>query len=464
LSLRAGYVAASALIAGVILASYVLFAVGAGGRSHSYSARERAELLTDIILNSFLSQSHSGGKADVERFMSYLSDSRAGGVKNIRLLSPGGADMPYTMVMLKRDSSAPITKLSKEGRQVVEVTRAIVNQDSCRECHTLEGDVLAFLSVEVEADGSGFRASDLKGRLVRKALVLGMVMLGLLVLAAVFFKEKRPPVEGPAPGWHEEPGSNVGRGGFGALFMYLNTNGKTPDATSIQSMEKVEKMATIGELSSAIAHEIKNPLAGISGAVQVLSEGFPADDPRREVVDEVLAVIQRLDKTVRNLLSFARPPEPSLIRAPVTDIIELTATLIAGQAKKQFVDVNIVPADRLAVILADPDLMQQVLLNIMMNALHVMPEGGTITVATRILAGKGVVEVDISDTGGGIAEKDMAYIFEPFFTTRSSGTGLGLAICKSIVERHGGTVGVRTAQGGGSMFTIRLPLKENPDD
>ncbi|KKM20308.1 hypothetical protein LCGC14_1646800, partial [marine sediment metagenome] len=74
------------------------------------------------------------------------------------------------------------------------------------------------------------------------------------------------------------------------------------------------------------------------------------------------------------------------------------------------------------------------------------------------------VEVEISDTGGGIAEKDMAYIFEPFFTTRSSGTGLGLAICKSIVERHGGTVGVRTAQGGGSMFTIRLPLKENPDD
>ena len=108
---------------------------------------------------------------------------------------------------------------------------------------------------------------------------------------------------------------------------------------------------------------------------------------------------------------------------------------------------------------ADPDQMQQVLLNIIVNALHAMPQGGELKVATRLIKAEGVVEVAVSDNGRGIAEADVEKIFEPFFTTKTSGTGLGLAICRNIVESHRGTVDVESAPGQGTTFRIRLPLE-----
>ncbi|MCK4911231.1 MAG: hypothetical protein KAR83_06300 [Thermodesulfovibrionales bacterium] len=452
--LRAGYIAASVIIAGVVLASYVFYAMGAGNTAYSYGARERAELLADVILNSFLSQSHSGGKADVERFLGYLTDSRAGGIKSVRLLDPEGGE-PYARAMLEKKSAYTEEGLSAEGRAIIEVTRAVINLDNCRGCHSKDGDVLAFLNIEVEADGPGYRARQLSQDLMGRGIFFSLVLVASLGLAAMLFRAQSTP-EPQGEGAAERDRLH---GGFGSLFAWLNAAGKTPDSRSIRSMEKVEKMATIGELSAAIAHEIKNPLAGISGAIQVLAEGFPRDDQRREIMDEVLAEISRLDKTVRNLMAFARPPAPSLIRMPVSAIIERTVELIAGQAKKQHIDVNILSTDDLAVVRADPDQMQQVLLNIIVNALHAMPQGGELKVATRVIKAEGVVEVAVSDNGRGIAEADVERIFEPFFTTKTSGTGLGLAICRNIVESHRGTVDVKSAPGQGATFRIRLPLE-----
>ncbi len=465
MKLRAGYVVASVLVAGWMLGAYVLFAIETSQQSHSYRELERAQVLADVILNSFISHSHSGNNSDIERFMNYLSDSRAGGVKSIHLISAGDVDEPYTKILLQKATESADILESSEERQVVHVTRAIVNQDSCRKCHNTKGDVLAFLRLEMEADEAAYRSYDLKGKLLQRGFIIGFVLLGFMGLTAILFKATDNESDiSWKPDTSDKPTKDFDRGGFGALFASLNALGKTPNAKNIQSMEKVEKMATIGELSSAIAHEIKNPLAGISGAIQVLIESLDADDQRREVMDEILAEIQRLDKTIRNLMAFARPPEPSLIRTPVSAIIERTATLIAGQAKKQFVDVNIVPVDGMAIVLADPDQIQQVLLNIMMNALHVMHEGGTLGVTTRILTDDKIVEVAISNTGEGIPEKNMAYIFEPFFTTKTSGTGLGLAICRNIIERHEGSIHAHSSKGTGSTFIIRLPLRETLND
>ena len=458
--LRAGYIAAAVLISGVVLASYVFFAMGAGRDAYSYGARERAELLADVILNSFLSQSHGGGKPDVERFLDYLAGSRAGGVRSVRLLAPeGGA--PYARAGLDRMRDTTEEGLSVEGREVLEVTRAVLNMDRCRKCHAPEGDVLAFLSVRVEADSPLWRSRELSSLLLQRGILFGLVLIASLGLAALIFRARE---DGEARGADDKGREEGLRGGFGSLFAWLNAAGKTPDASSIRHMEKVEKMATIGELSSAIAHEIKNPLAGISGAIQVLLEGFPRGDKRREIVDEVLSEINRLDKTVRNLMAFARPPAPSLILIPVSAIIERTVELVAGQAKNQQIDVNILSDDDLAdddlaAVRADPDQLQQVVLNIIVNALHAMPQGGALAITTRkIMAGE-MVEMAISDNGSGIAEDDLEKIFEPFFTTKTSGTGLGLAICRNIVESHHGTVDVESSLGKGTTFRIRLPLE-----
>jgi hypothetical protein len=462
LRLRTGFFFAAVILAVAVFTSYIFYAMGVSGSAYSYDARERAELLADIALNSFTVHSHSDGKKNFDQFLDLFSDSRAGGIKRLRILAPG-TDAPYTRVILERESEGSRSGVSQDGLEIIEVTRPVVNARSCRECHAMEGDVLAFLSLEFHADGQAYRAYDLRGKLLQRGIVSVLALVIILGLLAILFKEREPGRRATKKRSKATPDKvqmpEPSHGGFGSLFNWLNAAGKTPDATSIRYMEKVEKMATIGELASAIAHEIKNPLAGISGAIQVLAEGLEADDPRKEVMDDVLGEIKRLDKTVRSLLAFARPPEPSFIRTPVEAIIELTVGLIKGQAKKQFVDVNILQSDGLAIVLADPDQMQQVFLNIMMNALHVMPEGGRLEISTREPAGKAVVEIRISDTGGGIEEADMENIFEPFYTTKTSGTGLGLAICRNIVESHGGQIDVMNSEDG-AMFMFTLPLQE----
>jgi signal transduction histidine kinase len=457
--LRAGYIAAAVLLGGAALAAYMFVALAAGQRAYSFNARERASLLADLLHQSFLALNHGpGGSEDVEQFLSYLRESRAGGIESIKLLDPDGS----TRVLLSGGSKGLSTGRTDDGMPATLVTLPILNRNECRSCHLEGGDVLALLSVSVLADGPAYKFSTLRSDLFWKGLFLGFLLMGLLGLSALIFRA-RPPSSGPEerPGAPDAPYTGEG---FGSIFAWMSASGKRPDISSMQSMQKVEKMATIGELASAMAHEIKNPLAGISGAIQVLSESMPDDDRRRDVFDEVLTEIQRLDKTVKDLLEYARPPEAGFIWTPLSSITEHTVRLMAGQAKKQGVDVNIIASKDLAVVRADPDQLQQVLLNMLMNSLHSMPGGGTITLATRVIEEDGVAEVTLTDTGAGIAKEDAQRIFEPFFTTSSTGTGLGLAICREVVERHGGSIELLPPSGAGASFRIRLPLDKEIRD
>jgi signal transduction histidine kinase len=242
---------------------------------------------------------------------------------------------------------------------------------------------------------------------------------------------------------------------LGSILSELAASRRQIEAYNIETMQKVEKMVNIGELAAVIAHEIKNPLAGISGAIQVFSEDFPPEDPRKEIITDILSEIERLDKAVRDLLSFARPPEPHLIKTPVENVIDRCMRLVGGQAKKQGVEVNLISLEDPVDVDIDPEQMQQVFLNLMMNALH----SGTLTVAVHVSRDEGHVDVTFSDTGQGVRAEDIANIFKPFYTTKQTGTGLGLAISKNVVEKHGGRIHVESTLGSGSLFRIRLPIE-----
>jgi signal transduction histidine kinase len=232
------------------------------------------------------------------------------------------------------------------------------------------------------------------------------------------------------------------------------------ESCHVEEMQKVEKMATIGELAAAIAHEIKNPLAGISGAIQVFSEEFPPDDPRLEIIAEVQNEISRLDKAVRDLLSFARPPKPHLTKTPIDSLIERAVNLVMTQAKKQKVEVNIISLEQPPEVNVDLEQMQQVFLNVLINALHSMPGGGNLTITTYVRPEKNEAEVSVADTGPGISQENIKNIFKPFFTTKHTGTGLGLAISKKIMDNHNGDIIVESKVGAGSNFRIILPMEE----
>ncbi len=240
---------------------------------------------------------------------------------------------------------------------------------------------------------------------------------------------------------------------------YLGSTGIVRDVTAFKEMEarlvERERLAAVGELAASVAHEIKNPLAGIRGACEILSDVFSEDDPRRELSEEVHRQIERLDRTLRDLLRFAKP---QAMRQEATDIHAvldrvLAVLLEADQARSITVDRDYDRA--MPELRVDPQQMEQVFINILLNAFQAMNHAGKIVIRT-IADGEGA-SISIRDSGPGIPPEVADRIFKPFFTTRSKGTGLGLAIVKNIVTAHGGAISAATAPGGGAEFTITLP-------
>jgi signal transduction histidine kinase len=230
-------------------------------------------------------------------------------------------------------------------------------------------------------------------------------------------------------------------------------------------IQRADRMASIGELASGIAHEIRNPLAGIQGAIQILAEGFLEDDPRRGVTDEIQKQIYRLERLVKDLLNYAKPVPTNYLATDMNQLVDKVLSFFMTQrGKPENVKVERQFFSPLPKIMVDPNSMEQAFLNIILNAQKAMPGGGTFTVSTHALPGrkddgKEVQEVQIifEDTGVGIAGENLPKVFNPFFSTRSDGTGLGLSITKNIIEQHGGRIEVESQVNVGTKFIITLP-------
>ncbi|HAK60569.1 MAG TPA: histidine kinase, partial [Nitrospiraceae bacterium] len=252
---------------------------------------------------------------------------------------------------------------------------------------------------------------------------------------------------------------------FNSLLSKLERARRRVERYHYEQMKRADRLASIGEMAAGIAHEIKNPLAGVAGVIQVLKKDLPQGDQMRAVLDEVLSQIERMDKAVRNLLSFARPPEPKM---SLVDLNELIGKLFDFLAP-QFAKYSIVTERKLEAgipwLSLDPDLVQQAFLNIALNAIQAMPEGGRFTVETRSEESDeeapGLVQVILTDTGTGVYSENTNRIFSPFFTTRQQGTGLGLSITQRIIEQHGGEISVSNPAAKGASFTVSFPCPEN---
>ncbi len=223
-----------------------------------------------------------------------------------------------------------------------------------------------------------------------------------------------------------------------------------------ERLSRAEHLAEIGRLSASLAHEIKNPLAGISGAISVIRDGLPAADSRIDVLNEVLRQIRRLDDTVRDLLSFARPVPP---RTEVMLLSELWARLCVSIAREPLLHALRIEsggAEGLPPLRADANQLEQLLLNLILNAAQASVAGGRVVV--RFAATGGVMRIEVQDFGAGMSLETQTRAFEPFFTTKARGTGLGLPICRRIVEAHGGTITIRSRAGAGTLVRVDLPL------
>jgi len=233
---------------------------------------------------------------------------------------------------------------------------------------------------------------------------------------------------------------------------------RTDELVAMQArMAQAERLAALGMLSAGVAHEINNPLGGILALTALALEETADDDPRARNLREVVTQALRCKEIVKGLLDFSRQSEMTPQRVNLDDVISSTLALIEHQAS--FFNIRVVRhvSPEPALVLGDSSQLQQVFLNIIVNAVRAMDEQGTLTIVSARTE-DGQVEVSVSDTGRGIPTDQIDRVFDPFFTTETgTGTGLGLAIAYGIIARHEGSIAVESEVGRGSTFTVRLP-------
>lgn len=319
-------------------------------------------------------------------------------------------------------------------------------------------------------------SNDLAGALLRKpdALVKGRRSKELIpdsiwglhdrVLSGLIVAEKEVTL-------HNESGKNVpvavsathirGEDGSVSGSMFV-----LKDLTEIRELElksqRIEKLATIGNLAAGIAHEVRNPLSSIKGYVTYFGTLFEDGSDNRKAADLMAEEVDRVNRVISELLEFARPSDLRFTEFNIEDLIDQSIRVVRHEAGIAGVEISKRIDPDLPALNADIDRMTQVMLNLYINAIQAMKDGGLLSVSVRKT--KAAMMIKVEDTGNGISGKALKQIFDPYFTTKNNGTGLGLAIAHKIIENHNGTIEVASREGIGTSIAISLPINNGKED
>lgn len=443
---------------------------------------ERTTFFSEHIKNGMVALMLEGKGRDFQQF---IDSELIGDVKSIRLLrddgfiigssSPGevGSYIPSERfenmkAQIWQDRSIRFKLL--DDRTYEGGVRAVIiplwNDMPCQKCHSGGERIRAILAVEISAS----RYLQILSKIKMEAILYFLVILTVSTLVMWFFagiviekplnnmlksirRMRRDLMERIYMVRDDELGEIAK--GINEIMSELEKTKKDFETCHLAEIRRVEQMATLGELASAVAHEIRNPLAGISGAIQVLSEEFSDADPRQPIIKEILKEVERLDRSVKDLLMFARTPEPSKRNISIQFLIDRLMRFIDPQAKKNGVSVQTSIAPGIDEIYVDPEQIHQAFYNIAHTSIQNMPGGGTLTITIR--KEKDECIISFSDTGQGIPQDEIKLLFKPFYARHSGIGSLGLTISRGIIERHGGSVEVESIVGRGTTFTVRLP-------
>ncbi len=473
-SVRARILLPTVVLFAVTLSAMVAAAVHLYGADMERGRRERAELFTRMIAggvsNMMLSGRPEGVAALFETVVAHGSD-----LVVASLISPTGHVSASSATLLV--GSVPWRDVARFDRATVipapggndteyAVVQPIVNAEACARCHGTQSRVNGWLDLRFTRVPVMQAQTELAKTLSLTAagafIVLLVIALWLLGREAVTPLQKLVDAMRRAEAGDLTVRADEGRPdelgiaarGFDATLAALRRSQAELEAFYRERMVRADRFAAVGEIATGLAHEIKNPLAGLSGALELLADDLSEDPQKTEVVGEMRHQVKRLTHTMESLLSFARPARAKLRSTDVNGTLEKVLFLIGQQCRGSCVTIQPQLAAMLPPVLADPFQLEQVFLNICLNACQAMNAGGSLTVRTR--AGQGNVLVEIEDTGPGIPAELRAQVFKPFFTTKREGNGLGLAISARIVAEHGGHIGYRCPTDGGTIFTVTL--------
>lgn len=240
------------------------------------------------------------------------------------------------------------------------------------------------------------------------------------------------------------------------------------DLTQLKGLEKEmrenERLAAVGRMAAAVAHEVRNPLSSIKGLALLLKGKISGSDNDKEAANLLVEQVERMNRTVSELLSFARPAPLDLQKVSVAVLLRDTLRLLETDAGNQGVSTRLIVEDGIEDIAADPDRLSQVFINLLLNGMQAMPEGGELTVTAENCADGKRVKIEVRDTGCGIPQQNLSQLFYPYFTTKAGGTGIGLAISQKIVNDHKGTIKIDSVEGDGTVVTVLLPVFKTDGD
>lgn len=361
-----------------------------------------------------------------------------------------------------------------EGGRIFVQMKPVLNGIKCGKCHTQEHDVLGVLKIAItmrEVD-SGIRKIIMfavGGCIGASVLVIVLLRLLIRILVTRPISEVASTIKeiikseklDKTVTYRSQDEIGLMVENFNLMTGRLHELHKTLEdrvKERTRQLIQAEKLAALGQLATGLVHEVRNPLGGVKLALQLMEKD--ANDRLGEDIRAITKEIQRIENLLNELLRFAKPRPPFFTLTEINDVAERTLALVRKKAERANVEIVSDFSVPIRQVMADSDLLQQVFLNIILNAVHAMPDGGRLTVATRM--GNNYVDASFSDSGAGIPADYIDKIFDPFFTTRgaSGGTGLGLSLSYRIVHEHKGEILVDSVEGKGTTFTVRLPVAE----
>jgi len=380
---------------------------------------------------------------------------------------------------------------ASNGQEVLGFTKAIYNQPGCSTVachfHRNEDAVLGVLDISISLESLRKKSNEYRLQFIVMTCLL-LLLIGVLITFLVRRLVNRPVqrlmqhTAQVASGNLAARVSAASRDELGELSVAFNQMTENllkareeinqwaislehkveQRSREIKLMEaqlhRSEKLASLGNLVAGIAHEINNPLTGVLLYASILDQDKRLDPLLKQDLDRIIAETRRCADIVKQLLEFSREAVPHKDAVSVNTLLDKVIGLLRHQPGFRNITITCRYNEGLPDVSVDPSQIQQVFVNLFINACHAMPEGGAIEVGTSLSGDGNFVRVGIKDNGCGIAEEHLGRIFDPFFTTKTEGTGLGLSISYGIVENNGGTIEVKSVEGVGSTFTVALPV------
>ena len=491
-SLKVKFVAALVLLVSVVIGLSTWWTLNVHEKHMLRATQDKVRIMTEAIDRGIYMAMREGRSQDVERILEEMSrdpdieriiifDSRG---KILRASQPNLVGEVVDRDRVSRYLDQPdysVTGLRQGERSIQSVIKKIRNRPECFPCHGSRETLNGILHVDI----SFRRTEEQIFEMERSALWMMLITAAVLATggAILMVRLVERPVAGLVQAMAKVEGGDLEAranlptrdelghlaDSFNAMVEKLKAARAEIEVYHQHRLDRAERLATLGEIAASLAHEIKNPLAGIAGAVQVMADEMPEAEPRREIMHEILTQVHRLDRTVQDLLAFARPGKPDVEPCDIHQVLDRVLILLAENPEAKQMRVVRAYQPGIPRVPADGKQLRQVFLNLILNAVQAMPAGGQITLQTTLHNASGargkdasagpMVEVAVIDTGPGIPPNNLKDIFTPFVTTKRRGTGLGLSVSRRIVQDHGGWITAESPPGGGATFRVRLPLE-----